>query len=693
MSWMAKLYETYEAIFKNPLLEKAVEPYYHKKERCHIEIIIDEGGNFISAVPLVEEVIYGRQKFWKGSDTIIPVTPKSLSGRTSGPAPYPLAEQIQYIAKDYPDFGGTKTSYFNEFFELISTWANDERFSHYKVQSILKYVAKGTVVQDLLRLGLLYGYKKDRQICLIDKWDKQGPNLESGEGKLPKPPLLKAVSSGKQGNAKVRWRVQQAGEPNDATWGDRELITSWQDFQEKENRPNGFCQILCEEKYLAAAHSKGIVPKANDAKIISTPTDKSYLTYQGRFTNEYQPCSISFEVSQKAHNALRWLIQNQGYQNDTQVYVCWAVSSKAIPDPLKSSLELFTTDFALIQDDDFEPEDKIDHGVDLGESFAHRFNKYLQGYWQREKLTPNDQIIVMGFDAATKGRMGILYYRVLLASEFMQRINAWHQEFAWPQRHTLERPDPSGKKKPDRKTIWRVSSPAPRLIAEVAYGNILKSNDSLKKSVLERILPCIVDGMPFPKGLVGLAVRRTCNRAVKRLPEKLSNNKSEKSAWEKDLGVACALYKGFYLRHPVESERRTYRMALEEDRTTRDYLYGRLLAIAERIEETALRIGGEERPTTAARLMQRFADRPFSTWRNIELALQPYMQRLQGNRAGFLVNRKKELDAVQALFFPDDFTSDKPLSGEFLLGYHCQRQAGLSKTSGAKVDKEENHES
>ena len=134
-------------------------------------------------------------------------------------------------------------------------------------------------------------------------------------------------------------------------------------------------------------------------------------------------------------------------------------------------------------------------------------------------------------------------------------------------------------------------------------------------------------------------------------------------------------------------------MTLEEDRTTRDYLYGRLLAIAERIEETALRIGSEERPTTAARLMQRFADRPFSTWRNIELGLQPYMQRLQANRAGFLVNRKKELDAVQALFSPDHFTSDKSLSGEFLLGYHCQRQAWLNKTDNFKAEKEENHES
>jgi CRISPR-associated protein Csd1 len=178
------------------------------------------------------------------------------------------------------------------------------------------------------------------------------------------------------------------------------------------------------------------------------------------------------------------------------------------------------------------------------------------------------------------------------------------------------------------------------------------------------------------------AVRRSANR-----------NNIEMWEWQRNLGVTCALYKGFYLRHPLVTERRTYRMALEEDRTTRDYLYGRLLALAERIEETALRIGGEERPTTAARMMQRFADRPFSTWRNIELALQPYMQRLQGNRTGFLVNRKKDLDAVQALFIFDDFANDRPLSGEFLLGYHCQRQAWLSKTGGTSDEKEANHDS
>lgn len=136
-------------------------------------------------------------------------------------------------------------------------------------------------------------------------------------------------------------------------------------------------------------------------------------------------------------------------------------------------------------------------------------------------------------------------------------------------------------------------------------------------------------------------------------------------------------------------------MALEEERTTRDYLYGRLLAIAEKIEETALYVGGEDRPTTAARLMQRFADRPFSTWRNIELALQPYIQRLKSTRAGFLINRTKELDLILDAFSPDDFISEKPLSGEFLLGYHCQKQAWQNTSNQNKENekKEHNHES
>ena len=248
----------------------------------------------------------------------------------------------------------------------------------------------------------------------------------------------------------------------------------------------------------------------------------------------------------------------------------------------------------------------------------------------------------MGIDSATPGRMGITFYRELKGSEFLARIEDWHSKCAWPQYF--------GK---DKKFI---GAPAPRDIAEAAYGRRL--DEKLSKATVERLLPCIIDGMQLPRDLVESTTRRVSNRV----------GFKEHWEWEKCLGIACALFSGY---HKV----RNYQMALEQDRITRDYLFGRLLAVAENIESRALFIAGERRDTMAARLMQRFADRPYSTWKTIELSLVPYKSRLRTQRAGYLFSMEKLLDEVMVLFHSDDFTKDTQLSGEFLLGYHCQRQA------------------
>ena len=116
-------------------------------------------------------------------------------------------------------------------------------------------------------------------------------------------------------------------------------------------------------------------------------------------------------------------------------------------------------------------------------------------------------------------------------------------------------------------------------------------------------------------------------------------------------------------------------MTLERDRKTRDYLYGRLLALAEHLEGRALYVAGERRDTNAGKLMQRFAERPHSTWLTIETSLTPYKTRLRAKRPGFLRDVEREMDEVACSFKTEDFLSDRRLTGEFLLGYHCQRAA------------------
>jgi CRISPR-associated protein Csd1 len=643
MSWMAKLHETYERGLTLDLpFEKRLMPVSHTLQNAHINIVLDESGNFRRATVLDKTQI------------ILPATEES-AGRTSGEAPHPLSDKIQYLAKDYAEYGGEKKPYFASYEKQLAEWCASP-FAHKKACAVHAYISKGHVVADLIEYGILH---RDENGQLLTKW----PFEITAE--RPEPPIFKVLpkKEGKiePGDALVCWSVEDKEGEGSKTWTDQSLQQSWVDFNASSEGETGLCYISAEEKKIAVNHPAKLRHTGDKAKLVSS-NDSAGFTFRGRFTDWSQAAGISFDVTQKAHNALRWLISRQGYRNGDQVYVSWAVSGKEIPEPLQDSYAMLCAETSFEKEE--KPEEQpqkaqgFDHSVGMGQQFAVRFKHYLAGY--SSNLDPNEQIVVMGLDSATPGRMGIIYYRELLASEFLKRLERWHIEFAWPQRHTKEIPNPKVGKKNLTKVIWPVSSPVPRVIAESAYGDVLKSNDTLKKSVIERILPCIVDGVPFPEDLMQCAVRRASNR-----------NNCEPWEWERNLGVACALFKGYYERKNKRSE---YAMGLERERTTRDYLYGRLLAVAERIEEIALNVGGENRPTSAARLMQRFADRPCSTWRTIMMNLQPYMQRLQGSRAGFLTNRKKELDEIISAFSPEDFTSDQQLSGEFLLGYHCQRQ-------------------
>lgn len=649
MSWMEKLYHTYEAgLLLDLPLEQRLMPTSHTLQNAHINIVIDGEGNFKRASVLEKTQI------------ILPATESSAS-RGSGEAPHPLADKLQYVAQDYEDFGGKKKAYFESYKKQLQTWCESEH-AHDKVKAIYRYIEKGAVIRDLLANNIVF---VDSDNVLLTQW-----NSDDGEA----PVLFKVLPKEKgmldQGSALVCWTVEKPSDPSADTWKDGTIQASWIAYDTLDSSNTGLCYITGQEQTLSTNHPAKIRHSGDKAKLISS-NDTSGYTYRGRFLDDGQASAIGFDVSQKAHNALRWLISRQGFRNGDQAYVSWAVSGNSIPEPLTDAYSLLETDdFDLViveESDTLTPEAPLNQGVNLGQTYAIQLRKYMAGY--AAKLSPNEQIIIMGIDSATPGRMGIIYYRELFSHDFLKSLETWHSQFAWPQRHTKEIANTTGKK-PKTQVIWPISSPVPMAIAKAAYGENV--TDNLKKKVIERLIPCIIDGQPFPLDLVISCVRKATNR--------IGYASDAQWLWEKNLGIACALYKGYHQRHPNLTQRRDYAMALEENYHSRDYLYGRLLAIAERIEDVALNISGESRPTTAARLMQRFADRPFETWRTIELALQPYIQRLQVSRAGFLTNQLKELDNVQAMFKHDDFTRKAALSGEFLLGYHCQRQKFKTKT-------------
>lgn len=657
MSWMEKLYQTYEAALKLPVVEGKLPlmPISHTAQNAHINIIIDGAGHFIKASVLPDK-----------TQIVLPATEKS-AGRTSGEEPHPLADKLQYIAKDYETYGGKKNPYFKSYRSLLQSWCDSEH-PHPKVQAILQYASKGKVIEDLIKEKVVY---VDADNVLLTQWSS-----DNGEA----PALFKLLPKDKgvldQGSALVCWTVQNAKDADlaDKTWEDNSIQQSWIAYSASAgNNAKGLCYITGEIQRLAMNHPKKIRHSGDGAKLISS-NDWQGFTFLGRFTDEkknvenlgLQSVGIGTIATQKAHNALSWLIQRQGFRNGDQVYIAWAVSGEETPAPLVDAYGMM---------DDETPKE-IDLGVNLAQDYAIRLKNYMAGY--AAKLKPNEQIIIMGIDSATPGRMGIIYYQEKFNREFLDCLEQWHQEFAWYQRHTQEIIDDKSKKK-FSKTTYPISSPVPKDIAKAAYGENV--TDDLKKKTIERLLPCIVDGSPFPFDLVQSCVRKATNRAA--------YDSKEQWLWEKNLGITCALYKGFRARQVAPhasawietTQRRHFDMALEENYHSRDYLYGRLLAVAERIEEDALNITGEKRSTNAARLMQRFADQPAKTWLTLYKALDSYMQRLQVSPTGFLYNRKKELGEILEMFDRDDYNNNAPLSGEFLLGYYCQRQKRYTKST------------
>ena len=644
MSWMQKLYRTYESILEQGVTDDAepLTPVGHTIQNAHIVIVIDGQGNFQTARVMPPKTAI-----------LLPAT-ESSENRTSGEAPHPLADKIQYVAKDYVDYGGEKKAYFDGYLKQLKAWC-ESPFAHPKVQAVLNYVAKGRVVADLVEAGI---FPLDSDGKVLNKWEAEGDV----------PPIFSVLPKTKGeiefGSALVCWQVEIAGDVHSQTWTDKTIQQSWADYAASEKADKGFCLVQGEEAVISTMHPAKLRHTGDKAKLISS-NDTAGYTFRGRFATAEEAASVSADVSAKAHSALRWLISRQGIRNGDQVTVAWAISGKLVPSPMKdisSEIDWDNLDIGAVENPDEiskqtsseNSEPSPDWSVNIGRAAAQIIKKKLHGY--QAELKECEQISLIMLDSATPGRMALTYYQEFLPADYFANLDAWIDDFSWYQRYSIEVPNG---KKTDKRTQWRFVPPSPYSIADTVYGKSL--SDTLKKQLYARLLPVIAGGtsVPIPEDLVQKSFQAACNP-----------NGCENWEWQRNIGVACALYKGWRARHHDLSQRRTYPMSLDTQNRSRDYLYGRLLAIAENTESYALYLAGEKRATTAERYMQRFAEHPFATWRNIELALNPYQERLRNNGKD---TGAQAIGEIMELFATDDFTCDDKLNGEFLLGYHCQK--------------------
>jgi len=257
--------------------------------------------------------------------------------------------------------------------------------------------------------------------------------------------------------------------------------------------------------------------------------------------------------------------------------------------------------------------------------------------------------MIMGLDAATTGRLSISIYSELMGSHFLENIEKWHKNTVWYRF--------SGKRK---RTI--LNSFSLYEIARCAFGGEqggrLECSGEVMKETALRLIPCVTEGAKLPEDIV----QNLYYKASKPLSyEKAYNHRTV-------LEMACAMYRKELIdKNNIEDTEGEYLMAYNPDLTDRSYLYGCLLAIADKAESDTYESGDrEKRVTNARRYWSAFAQRPCQTWQNIEERLRPYMDKLGGYRVGY----EKLINEVMGKFNAEEFADNSRLSPLYLLGYH-----------------------
>jgi len=653
VNWFSELYDLYDknqdrvgkVEYKSRKGKKGEEqipivllPVFHTTVAAQITVDLDETGNFLRAQTVPDE-----EKM-----TIIPVTETSGS-RTAGIEAHPLCDNLKYLAGDYMQYIKSEKKNFSRNYQLymegLEAWHLSDD-THEKIDVIYTYLKKGMLIFDLVKNGVL----------ILDE-----------EGKLSEKEKIQAIA---QSDAFVRFRIIQKMDANqnilnDETgklcvecWLDRSLHNSYIRYYQSVLAEHDLCYLTGEEAPISYLQPKKIRNEGDGSKLISS-NDESNFTFRGRFVDKKEAFAIGYEASQKAHNALKWIIRNQGYHWDSLCIVIWESDLEKVPE--------WSTDTDSICDDyeGWGEETDIaeaDTYEGTGEVPAARFRAAMQGYGKN--LRPGSKVILLSLDAATTGRLAMTENKEFESSRYVKNIQYWHESCQW-----LHSKYKAGH------NFTYIGMAGIKDIAEALYGTEQKGMLSLGgkskmyAEVCKRLLPCISEKKKIPQDMVNLAVRKASS------PVSYENRYN----WEKVLSIACSLVK----KQKKEMEMEEWKLEVNNLSKKRDYLYGRLLAVADWIEySTYDKEKDVKRVTNARRYMNALSQHPYQTWKNLEEQIQPYIQKLDIPERN---TYNKLLDEIYHLFKAEDFIKNDRLEGLYLLGYHSQSYA-------LRYKKEENQE-
>lgn len=439
MGLMTQAYNTYCAMEKQYVgvygeAKEPLVPVSHQIAKADLEITLDSEGNLLDA----------RQVDPKEATTIIPVTEQS-AGRTGDTCcAHPLCDQLRFFSPRYP-------AKYEAYLTQLHRWEGSP-YSHPKLSAIAGYVEKGSILEDMSRLGL---------ISLDEK------------GMPTKEKLL------------VRWRVEAGTEGNVAAcWQDRTLFQAFIDYYAAGQKSDPvYCMVSGKNALPANQHPKKIINICANAKLVSA-NDTSGFTYRGRFQTDAQAMTMSYEASQKIHSALHWLSANQGVAIGGRTFLCWNPQGIEIPKPQATFLRGNTANQVKYSD------------------YRKALSETLRGW--KETIPADAGAVIAAFDAATSGRLALTYYSELPASDFLERLHNWDALCCWNH-------DPFGIQAP---SLYQIANCAFGTVRTSGNQTKLESDDRILRQQVQRLLSCRVDKGKMPADIARVAAVKASNLQI-----------------------------------------------------------------------------------------------------------------------------------------------------------------------------------
>ena len=603
------------------LFQKAVETYDNMKSLAGVEseerkavlapigfittsvqivITLTEEGEFEKAEPIFDTFTDNKGKTQKcDKKIIIPATEKS-AGRTRSArsTPHPLCDKLMYMCPE------NKESY-DAYVKQLQDWCDSE-FSCPQIKAILEYVKKGTIQADISSID---GVKEDGFVC---------------------------------------WRVRSSEPEEDCSepeevWKNRSWIDSYVSYCQSKtdgSSEKALCYISGEQTTPAQQHLKGVVASFGNARLISA-NDKDNFTFKGRFLvdpdekafNASEALTVGVLASQKAHNALKWLVANGGVSFGSRWMICWDPKGKKNPNPLASLFKGFGA-----------------NEKPTPTNYRDILAMVVHGYKKELELT--DETVTAVFEAATNGRLSVCYYSEMKAYDFLERLRFWDETTAWLH------------------PVFGVTSPILKDIVNAAYG-VLRTGENMQtietdervfSGAMQRLLLCRLERSPFPADIMHCAVQKCA--ALQLFDEE--NRK-------KQLFTTCAIIK----KYRYDRFREEWNMALEPEKKDRSYQFGRLIAVLEKAERDTFDTD-EKREPNAMRMQALFVKRPmYAAKIIIEQLKNAYYLRLNPRARSYYDKLIGEIMLVLSEY--PDGERDKPLGETYLMGYYLQKNALYTK--------------